>query len=233
MTTAVITGASQGIGAAIALALAGEPQARLFLLARTKSSLEAVASQCQSLGAHAEAMVCDVTDEAAVAAVAGELEKRGETLDLLINNAGHFLQKDLFSTSPKEFRQCIESNLVSAFLVSNAFVPAMMKQGHGTIFFMGSVASLQAYPGSGAYCAAKHGLLGLARAIRQTTQASGLRVTTIMPGATDSPSWDNSEIPKQRLMPAEDIAQSVLAIYKLSDRSVVEEIVLRPTAGDL
>lgn len=232
MTTAVITGASQGIGAAIALALAAQPQARLFLLARTKSSLESVATQCRSLGAHAEAMVCDVTNEAAVTAVAAEIETR-ETLDLLINNAGHFLQQELFSTSSEEFRQCIESNLVGAFLISKAFVPAMMKQGHGTIFFMGSVASLQAYPGSGAYCAAKHGLLGLARAIRQTTQASGLRVTTIMPGATDSPSWDNSEISRERLMPAEDIAQSVLAIYKLSDRSVVEEIILRPTAGDL
>ncbi len=232
MTTAVITGASQGIGSSIALALATEPKARLFLLARTKSSLEAVATQCRSLGAHAEAMVCDVTNEAAVTAVATEIETR-ETIDLLINNAGHFLQQDLFSTSPDEFRQCIESNLVSAFLVSKAFIPAMMRRGHGTIFFMGSVASLQAYPGSGAYCAAKHGLLGLARAVRQTTQASGLRVTTIMPGATDSPSWDNSEISRERLMPAEDIAQSVLAIYKLSDRSVVEEIILRPTAGDL
>lgn len=231
--TAIITGASQGIGEAIALAFAKEAGARLFLLARNEPSLARVAARCTEAGAYAQAMACDVTDEEAVAAIADALTKGGECVNLLINNAGRFVEKDLFATSPTEFRDCLDTNLVSAFLITRAFAPAMMERGDGTIFYMGSVASTQGYPKSGAYTAAKHGLLGLARSVRKATQPAGLRVTAIMPGATESPSWDTSDVPANRLMPAEDIAQSVLSIYKLSARSVVEEIVLRPQLGDL
>ena len=231
--TAVITGASQGIGAAIAMAFAREPGARLFLLARNANALAEVATRCTGEGAYAEAIVCDVTDDDAVAKVAQDLQHREEHLDLLINNAGRFVQQDLFATTPEQFRDCLDTNLVSAFLVTRAFAPPMIERNHGTIMFMASVASTQAYPGAGAYCTAKHGLLGLARSVRQATMHAKLRVTTIMPGATDSPSWSSSGVAKERMMPAEDIAKSVVAIYHLSDRSVVEEIVLRPIAGDV
>ncbi|MCP4445088.1 MAG: SDR family oxidoreductase [Myxococcales bacterium] len=231
--SAVITGASQGIGEAIAMAFASQPGSRLFLLARNERALKAVAGRCLALGAHAEAIACDLTDEVAVAQATGDLADRGETPDLLINNAGRFVEQELFSTTAAEFRDALDANLTSAFLMTRALAPAMMERGHGTIFFMGSVASREGYPLCGSYCAAKHGLLGLARSVRLATQNAGLRVTTIMPGATESPSWSTSEVSKARLMPAEDIAQSVLSIYQLSSRSVVEEIVLRPVGGDL
>jgi len=231
--SAVITGASQGIGEALALAFAKEDGARLFLVARNREKLQKVADRCAAVGAYAEVLPCDLTDANAVQGVADRLAQAGEAPNLLINNAGRFTQQELFSTTVDEFRASIETNLVSAFLMTRALAPAMMKRASGTIVFMGSVASTRGFAESAAYTAAKHGLLGFARSVRLATRDAGLRVTTIMPGATDSPSWEASAIPKSRLMPAEDIAESVLSIVKLSDRTVVEEIVLRPVAGDL
>tara|TARA_R110002096_G_scaffold436051_2_gene666303 strand:+ start:50887 stop:51630 length:744 start_codon:yes stop_codon:yes gene_type:complete len=231
--SAVITGASQGIGEAIALAFAKEPGARLWLVARNARALQDVAARCTALGAHAKALPCDLTDAASVDGLANALEASDAQPTLLINNAGRFAQHDLFSTTVDEFRDVLDANLVSAFLMTQALAPAMMKRRAGTIIFMGSVASKRGFADSATYTAAKHGLLGFARSVRLATQDAGIRVSTIMPGATDSPSWKGTSVPKSRLMPAEDIAQSVLAIAKLSSGTVVEEIVLRPIAGDL
>jgi NAD(P)-dependent dehydrogenase (short-subunit alcohol dehydrogenase family) len=230
--SAVITGASQGIGEAIAIAFAQEKGARLYLVARNAEALQDVAARCTALGAYAEALPCDLTDAVAVARVATALASAAAPPNVLINNAGRFKQQELFSTTVEQFRDSLDTNLVSAFLMTQALAPAMMKRGKGTIIFMGSVASKRGFADSAAYTAAKHGLLGLARSVRLATRDAGLRVSTIMPGATNSPSWETSAIPKGRLMPAEDIAQSVLSIVKLSERTVVEEIVLRPIAGD-
>ncbi|MEM8599677.1 MAG: SDR family oxidoreductase [Bacteroidota bacterium] len=234
----VVTGASQGIGAAIAEGFAGEANAtpsgvRLALLARSRSKLEAVAARCRARGAEAEAFVCDVTDEDAVARTVAAVQERFGGADVLVNNAGQFQPGALLDTDAAAFRQQVEVNLTSAFLVTHAFLPAMAARGRGHVFFMASVASLQAYPGGAAYCAAKHGLLGLARVVREETKPLGLRVTTLLPGATFTPSWDGSGLPPDRLMPPEDIAHAVVDAWRLSDRTVVEELVLRPQLGDL
>jgi short-subunit dehydrogenase len=109
----------------------------------------------------------------------------------------------------------------------------MSERGSGQFIFMGSVASVKGYPGGVAYCAAKHGLLGLARALREESKASGLRVTTLLPGATLTPSWDGSGVPEDRFMPAADIAQAVKCAVDMSGMTVMEEILLRPQPGDL
>lgn len=232
-TIAVITGASQGIGAAIAEATAGEPETQLALIARSADKLETVAALCREKGAQATVYPCDLTNENEVKDMAAAVQSDLGTPDLLVNNAGSFVRGDLLSMDQSAFQSVMDANLTSAFLVTRAFAPTMQDRKSGTIFYMASVASTQAYPESGAYCVAKHGLLGLARALRACTRGSGLRITTLMPGATQTPSWESDKLPQERLMPASDIAKAVLEIYKLSDRSVVEEIVLRPTLGDI
>jgi NADP-dependent 3-hydroxy acid dehydrogenase YdfG len=109
----------------------------------------------------------------------------------------------------------------------------MRERGAGHLFFMGSVASIQAYPGNAGYCAAKHGVRGLARVVREETKDEGLRVTTVLPGATYTPTWDGVDLPEDRFMPPEDIARSVVDAYHLSGRTVLEELVLRPQEGDV
>jgi len=229
----VVTGASQGIGAAIAQAFAEEPVAQLALVARNRKRLEAVAAACRARGAETLVLPCDVTDAGAVEAMANEVLVRWGAPEVLVNNAGLFRPAPLRQTAVEEFRAQLEANLTSAFLVTRAFLEPMIARRRGHIFFMGSVAALKAYPGSVAYCAAKHGLLGLARVVREETRQLGLRVTVVLPGATYTPSWEGVGLPEARFMPAEDIARAVRDVYHLSSRTVVEEILLRPQEGDL
>jgi len=230
----LITGASQGIGAAIAKVFAAEiPGVRLALVARNEKNLRATAGACLRLGAEVEIFPADVTEERAVAKMARVVTRHFGPVDVLINNAGAFTMAPFTKTSVAAFDDMIATNLRSAFLVTAAFLPAMLKRKRGDIFFMSSIAGLGAYPSAAAYCAAKFGVTGLAKVLRTETKNAGVRVCCVHPGATWSPSWSKSGVKPQRIMPAEDIARAILDVYRLSRRTVVEEIILRPQRGDL
>ena len=230
----LITGASQGIGAAIAKVFAAEvPGVRLALVARNGKKLAAVARACAKAGAVAEVFECDVSDAAAVEAMATAVRKRFGAVDVLVNNAGVFTAAPFVELAVEEFDRVVAANLRSAFLVTRAFVPAMLKRGSGDVFFMSSIAGLEAYTNATAYCAAKFGVTGLAKVLRQETKGTGVRVSCVYPGATWSPSWEQSGVPAERMMPAEDVARAFLDAWRMSRRTVVEEIVLRPWRGDV
>lgn len=233
MPTVLVTGASHGIGRAVAAAFADEPDAKLALVSRDEKLLEESVRICRDRGADAEYYRCDVTDESAVAATAAAVRDRWGTPDVVVNNAGVFEPGSVRSMTVETFRAQLEANLTSAFIVSHAFLNEMIDRGNGHIFFMCSVASLHAYPRGVAYGAAKHGLLGLARALREETKEHGIRVTAVMPGATYTRSWQHSDLPEERFMPPEDVARAVFDAYRLSRRSVVEEILIRPQLGDI
>lgn len=240
----LITGASQGIGAALAKVFAREVRgARIALVARNEKNLRAVARVCAQLARNAatvgasggavEIFGCDVSDEAAVAALKAAVAKRFGAVDVLINNAGVFAGAPFAETKVAEFDRIVAANLRSAFLITQAFLPAMLKRKRGDIFFMSSIAGRAAYPGGAAYCAAKFGVTGLAQVVRAETKSAGVRVCCVYPGATWSPSWSGSGVAPERMMPAADVARAFLDVYRLSRATVVEEIVLRPQLGDL
>ena len=232
MPIVFVTGASQGIGAAIAREFCQEPDTHLVLSSRNVSLLESVAKQCDA-AASVTVKPCDLTDAAAVERLAAEVMDEVGIPDVVVNNAGVFRPGSFADTNLDDFRTQIDVNLISAFIVTKAFLQPIIDRRSGMFVFMGSVASIKAYPGGVGYCAAKHGLLGLARALREETREAGIRVTTILAGATWTPSWEGSGQAERRMMPADDIAAAVRNAYRLSDRSVVEEIVLRPQLGDL
>ena len=256
----LITGASQGIGAAIAKTFAQEVKGvRLALVARNVKNLQSVAKACHKVArvvpnapsskraqtsalgtmrstapsATIEVFECDVGNEASVALMAAAVRQAFGPPDVVINNAGAFTMAPFADTMVTEFDRLIAVNLRSAFLVTQAFLPAMLKRKSGDIFFMSSIAGLGAYPNAAAYCAAKFGVTGLAQVLRAETKAHGIRVCCVHPGATWSPSWEKSGVKPERIMPAEDIARAILDVYRLSRRTVVEEIVLRPQLGDV
>lgn len=234
--TVLITGASQGIGAAIARVFAAEVKGvRLALVARNGRNLRAVAAECARLGPQMEVAVFpgDTSDERSVAKLQKAVTRRLGAVDVLINNAGAFSQAKFAETTVAEFDRMIAVNLRSAFLVTRAFLPAMLARRSGDVFFMSSIAGLGAYPNAAAYCAAKFGVTGLAQVLRAETKEHGVRVCCVHPGATWSPSWSGSGVDPERIMPAEDVARAFLDVYRLSRRTVVEEIVLRPQLGDL
>jgi len=205
----------------------------LSLVARDETNLDKVAEACREEGANADWHACDLTWDDQVEAVADTILENAGPPTILVNNAGKFRPSTVLDMDGALLRKQFEENVVSAHLVTQAFLPSMIEAHVGHIFFLGSVASLQAYPESAGYCAAKHGLLGFARAVRRETTPHGLRVTTVLPGATLTPSWAGVEIPEDRFMPAEDVAQAIVDCAALGPRTVVEELLLRPQTGDV
>ena len=234
----LVTGASQGIGAAIAETFARELAptggCRLALVARHAANLRRVAARCLRAGAlAAETYPCDVGNAAAVEAMAARVHAKFSRVHVLINNAGRFVPTPLLGMSPGDFDAVLDANLRSVFLVTRAFVPTMVARRAGDVFIMASVASVRAFPQGGAYATAKHGVLGLARAFREELRTTGVRVISVLPSATVSPSWRGSGVPAARMMPAADVARVFLDAYRLGRRTVVEEIILRPPLGDI
>lgn len=231
----LITGASQGLGAAIALAYARAfPGAKLALVARQPARLEAVAARCDALGADTHGFVCDVTDASAVARLPVAVSKIfRRTPDILVNNAGRFTPAPFAATTPALLDEMLAANLRSAFLVTQAFLPAFTARRAGDLVFISSIAAKTALAGCAAYTIAKHGLTGLSAALRAETKASGLRVLCLHPGATDTPAWDGSGVDRSRLMSAAGVAQAVVALTSLPPDLVAEDLTLRPAAGDL
>lgn len=230
----VITGASQGIGAAIAREFAERGPCVLGLLARNAAGLRQVVAECQTHpGVRAEMFPCDLTNPAAVERAVGAIAEALGGVDVLINNAGQFEGALFLDFSLGDFDRMLAINLRSVFMISQPVAAAMAERGRGDIVNICSVASLQAHPGGTGYCAAKAGLLGLTRVMRQELKEHGIRVTAVLPSATFTPSWEGAGISPERMMPPEDVARAVVDLTRLSRRTVVEEIVLRPVAGDL
>lgn len=229
----VVTGASVGIGAATARAFARNPGTAVALVSRDRAKLEETAAACRSEGATADVFPCDLTDRAEVADMAAAVAERYAVPTAVVNNAGVFAPGGVAETDAEAFAAQVETNLMTAYHVTRAFLPDMIERGSGHFFFTGSVASIRGYPRGAAYCASKHALLGLARALREETKENGIRVTTLLPGATLTPSWEGSGFPDDRFMPAADVAEAIVGAYRMSGRSVVEEILIRPQLGDI
>ena len=179
--TAVITGASRGLGEAMARALSASG-ANIALIARDRKRLESVRDSIRSTGGTAEVFTADVTSENAVAAVAAAVKDVFGNPQILINNAGTNIRKNLVDFTLEEFRSVLDSSLISTFLMCRAFVPGMLGSGYGRILNMTSIMSHVSLPGRTAYSSAKTALLGLTRALAQELAGAGITVNGISPG---------------------------------------------------
>lgn len=223
--TALITGASRGLGRAMAIAL-GQAGANLALVSRDVKALEETAEGARKAGATAEIFQADVTDEAQVETARKAVLERFGTVDILINNAGVNVRKQIHEFSLEEWRKVTDTNLTSVFLLCRAFVPAMKGKGYGRIINMTSIMSHVSLPGRAAYSASKAGLLGMTKTLALELAPDHITVVAISPGpfATEMNQSliQNAElnqqflsrIPVGRWGDVEDIGQ--LAVYLCS-----------------
>lgn len=153
--------------------------------------------------------------------------------DVLVNNTGVFLSGTIHDEPVGNFELMMQTNLYSAYYLTRALVKEMINRKSGHIFSMGSIAGLTAYPHGGSYAVSKWAMLGMTKCLREELKPHQIKVTSILAGATYTSSWEGVDLPIERFMPAEDVAESVWAAYNLSSRTVVEEIVIRPQLGDI
>ena len=225
---AVITGASKGLGKAMALALA-DAGAQIALVSRDLEQLRAVANEVRARDAVAEVFVADVTDEDSVQEMAQAVTARFGKVQILINNAGINIRKSVTDFTLAEWRRVLDTNLTGAFLMCRAFVPLMRGQGYGRILNLTSIMSHVALPGRSAYAASKTGLLGFTRALALELAAEQITVNGISPGpfATEmnAPIMQNPEanqmflsrLPLGRWGRVEEVGQ--LAVYLCSEEA--------------
>jgi NAD(P)-dependent dehydrogenase (short-subunit alcohol dehydrogenase family) len=195
--SAVITGASRGLGKAIAFAIAGAG-ASVALVARNREKLEQCASECRALGTTAEVFTAELTSEAEVAKLAGDVESRLGRITILVNNAGINIRKPVHEFTLDEWNLVVNSNLTSAFLMCRAFVPRMKGNGYGRILNLCSTMSHVSLPGRTAYSATKTALLGFTKALALELAPDHITVNGISPGPfpteLNTPLLENPEL---------------------------------------
>jgi short-subunit dehydrogenase len=234
MPTAVITGATKGLGRAIAEIFA-ENGFDLFVCARTEKDLDAMAERWATQFPERKIHVfpVDLSKKSEVVEFGAYIRANCPVLDVLINNAGIYIGGEIHNERDGTLETLLEANLFSAYYLTRAVLPLMLAERHGHIFNMCSVASIIAYPNGGSYSISKFALLGFSKVLREELKPQGIKVTSILPGAAWSDSWRGVDLPVERLMQASDVAKALWGCYSLSDAAVVEELLLRPQLGDL
>jgi len=229
----IITGASKGIGKAIAAAFAADG-ANLFLCSRNESNLLNTAAELKSTYPK-----CTIKTKSADLSIKEEAIAFGKwsleygTPDILVNNAGSFLPGSVYNEEDGLLEKMIDTNLYSAYHVTRTVIHKMIAAKKGHVFNICSIASLHAYSNGGSYSISKFALMGFSKNLREELKEYHIKVTAVYPGAVLTDSWGNYDNSNKRIMEAKDVADMVVAASKLTPQAVIEDIILRPQLGDL
>jgi NAD(P)-dependent dehydrogenase (short-subunit alcohol dehydrogenase family) len=230
---ALITGATRGIGLAIACALKAEG-CDLVVTGRSKSLLQKVERELSGGKPRVLVHLCDVRSSVDVQELLAVVERHFHRLDVLVNNAGVAHPNLHVADLPIEtWKEVLDTNLTGTFLVTRAALP-LMKSG-GVIVNNLSISAKRVFPGLSAYNASKHGALGFTNTLREELRKRGIRVIALLPGATDTSIWNTLwlDAPRKKMMKPETVAQAVVNALMLPANSTVEELVVMPTTGTL
>ncbi len=230
--TAIITGATKGIGWAIAKRLAPSC-AQVALVARTAADLDAARRELSALapGCAIDTFAVDLSRREEAGKLASALPVRYPSVDLLVNNAGAYLPGTLLEEPEDALETMMAVNLFAPYRLSRALWPSMPRGGH--IFNIASVASREGYVGKGSYGITKAALLSFHHSLRHELKDKGIRVTAILPGPTWSASWAGADLPEDRLLQASAVAEALWNAWQMPPNAVIEEITIRPQLGDL
>lgn len=216
---ALVTGASRGIGQAIALALANAG-ARVIGTATTQPGAEAISAELASHASNGRGAVLDVTNEHSIRALLEALEESGELPTILVNNAGITRDMLLLRMKSEDWSAVIDTNLTAVFRLSKAVLKRMLRERHGRIINIASIVALTGNPGQANYAAAKAGMLGLSKSLAKEVASRGITVNTVAPGFIDTDMTRSlsaeqrtqlaAQIPMARLGSPQDVAAAVV-----------------------
>lgn len=232
MTTAWVTGASSGIGKAIAKQLVQNGM-RVVISARNELKLQQAADSIDKNRDHLKVIACDSSKSKDVKTLINTVQKDWGSIDVLINNAGVAYFADILDLTDEQWDEMMRANAKSAFVCSRAVLPDMIKRQSGHIINIVSVAGQKPFPGSGGYCASKFAMQGFTDVLRMEVRQYGIQVTALLPGATDTPLWGDADIDASKMIKPNTIADVVLNLIHTPDDAMIETVVMRPQGGDL
>lgn len=230
-SVALVTGATEGIGRAIAFAL-GQAGYRVGVCARTAERLEQLVGALEEEGIEAAGVPGDVGVETSARTIVHHVTEKLGPVDTLVNNAGTAILKPVEKLTLAEWDVTMATNVRSMFLLSREVIPGMRKRKSGAIVNIASLAARNGFAGGTAYVASKHAVLGFSRALMMEVRKDDIRVITILPGSVDTALQRNQGVLKpdyERILRTEDVAQAVLSTLQQPERALVSELDLRPT----
>ncbi|MGE0352419.1 MAG: SDR family oxidoreductase [Gemmatimonadales bacterium] len=229
-STALVTGATEGIGRAIALTL-GRSGYRVGVCARTAPRVDALVQELGKAGIETAGRAADVASEAQVEAMVRHIEESLGPIDVLVNNAGVAILRPFEDLTPDDWDRTMATNLRGIFLVTRQVLPGMRRRKHGAVVNIASLAGRNGFVGGTAYSASKHAVLGFSKSLMLETRKDGIRVIAICPGSVNTALLHEQGILKPdfgRILHPEDVADTVLAALRLPDRALISELDIRP-----
>lgn len=231
--TLIVSGGSKGIGKAVVLKFAAEGF-DIFTCSRNAKQLADLKEQVEThYGVNCHVFEADFEKKESVLAFAKAVTERCPAPTVLVNNAGIFQPGSVLDEQEGVFEQLLQVNLASAYHLSRKIIPCMKQVPRAHVFNICSTASIIPYINGGSYCISKFALLGMSRVLREELKKDRVAVSAVLPGATYTSSWESSDLPESRFMPAKDIAQVIFNAWSFNEQTVMEEILLRPHEGDI
>jgi 3-oxoacyl-[acyl-carrier protein] reductase len=230
-TTALVTGATHGIGRATAFAL-GRAGYRVGVCARTADKVESLVAELRAAGIEAAGRAADVADPAQVASVVEHVSKALGDIGVLVNNAGVLIARPIEELTLEDWDATMATNLRGLFLMTRAVLPPMRAKGQGDIVNVASLSARNGFAGGSAYAASKHAVLGFGRSLMLELRKEGIRVITICPGSVDTGMLRDQPMLKSdpaRILQPEDVAETILHSLSVPERALVSEVDIRPT----
>jgi short-subunit dehydrogenase len=230
----LVTGGTKGIGRAVIEQFAKEGF-HIITCSRNEKDLRKLKLEIEERYTFSKVLFqeADLSDTTSLKNFISYVKGLGVKIEVLVNNSGLFIPGKVHEEDDNALPFMINTNLYSAYYLTKAVLPDMMKRKSGHIFNMCSTASIMAYTNGGSYSISKFALLGMTKVLREEMKEHGVRVTAILPGATLTASWEGVDLPPERFMRADDVAMAIYGAYAMSPNSVVEEILIRPQLGDI
>jgi short-subunit dehydrogenase len=228
---ALITGASTGIGRSLSIKLS--KKYFIYLISRNKENLNKTKELINAQNNDCKIIVSDISKTESIHNIYSQIEHKNK-IELLINNAGIGIFKNITDTSIKDWDDTLNTNLRGAFLMTKMVIDDLKSKKNGKIVFISSVAGMQPYKNSTAYVASKYGVRGFAAALREELREFNIKVITIFPGAVNTPIWDdkNMEELREGMMKTNDLTETIFHAINAPNNCVTEEIIIRRTSGD-